>query len=162
MTTESVADVSSTSSMRQFVREAWIDVLGDDRFADVDRFFDIDGGDSLTAVQVMVTMSSRLASPLAVRLILTHPTVEELAAAIAKEVVGARLRKIVAEVLDIPEPELTDSFYDHSGTSLQALRVCVRLESELGLVSDPVDLLDHDVLADFVTVVLDRSSPSRA
>lgn len=57
---------------------------------------------------------------------------------------------IIAEVLDVDRVGLDDSFYDFGGTSLQAFRICVRLEQEAGLVVTPVDLLDNDVLADFI------------
>lgn len=60
---------------------------------------------------------------------------------------------IVAAVLDVDRVGLDDSFYDFGGTSLQAFRICVRLEQEAGLLVAPVDLLDNDVLADFLAVV---------
>ncbi|MEH1098881.1 acyl carrier protein [Micromonospora sp. CPCC 205561] len=65
---------------------------------------------------------------------------------------------IVADVLGIEEIDPADSFYDHDGTSLQALRICARIERATGVALTPVDLLDNDVLGDFVALVSARSA----
>lgn len=65
----------------------------------------------------------------------------------------ASIARICAEVLDIDRIGRTDSFYDFSGTSLQAIRVCARIEREAGYRVLPGWLLENDVLADFVELV---------
>ncbi len=59
--------------------------------------------------------------------------------------------EIVAGVLGVDRIGRTDSFYDFGGTSLQAIRICTRVEAQLGLRAVPVWLFEHDVLKDFVT-----------
>jgi hypothetical protein len=58
--------------------------------------------------------------------------------------------KVQAEVLGVDRIGRTDSFYDFGGTSLQAIRICTRIERETGYRALPVWLFDTDVLADFV------------
>ncbi|GLX50911.1 hypothetical protein Shyhy01_38610 [Streptomyces hygroscopicus subsp. hygroscopicus] len=57
---------------------------------------------------------------------------------------------IVAEVLGVDRIGRSDSFYDFGGTSLQAIRICARIESKLGIKAMPLWLFDNDVLEDFV------------
>jgi len=63
---------------------------------------------------------------------------------------------IIAEVLGVDRLGRADSFYDFGGTSLQAIRICTRIETKLGFKAAPLLLFDNDVLADFVRL-LDRS-----
>jgi hypothetical protein len=42
-----------------------------------------------------------------------------------------------------------DSFYDFGGTSLMAIKICARLENELGWQAQPDWLFISDVVADF-------------
>ncbi|MFG2011636.1 acyl carrier protein [Micromonospora sp. NPDC048868] len=65
---------------------------------------------------------------------------------------------VIADVLGLAEVDPADSFYDHDGTSLQALRICARIESATGVVLTPVDLLDNDVFGDFIALVSARSA----
>jgi Phosphopantetheine attachment site len=58
--------------------------------------------------------------------------------------------EIVAAVLDVDRVSRDDSFYDFSGTSLQAIRICARIESTLGLKALPLWLFSNDILHDFV------------
>ncbi|MFJ5266208.1 acyl carrier protein [Streptomyces sp. NPDC088387] len=60
---------------------------------------------------------------------------------------------VVKDVLGINHVEAGDSFYDFGGSSLQAMRVCVRLERDLGFAVDPELLLDSDSLGDFAQAV---------
>jgi hypothetical protein len=60
---------------------------------------------------------------------------------------------IEAEILDIDRVGRSDSFYDLGGTSLQAMRICARLERDLGVRALPVWLFDADILADFAALV---------
>ncbi|MER7186885.1 phosphopantetheine-binding protein [Streptomyces hyaluromycini] len=55
---------------------------------------------------------------------------------------------ILAEVLSVDRIGRTDSFYDFSGTSLQAIRICVRIEQRLGIKAKPEWLFSHDVVED--------------
>lgn len=59
------------------------------------------------------------------------------------------IAKILAEILDVDRVGRTDSFYDFSGTSLQAIRICARIERETGHHALPLWLFETDVLADF-------------
>lgn len=56
---------------------------------------------------------------------------------------------IFADVLEVDRYGADDSFYDFGGTSLQAIRICARIERETGIGAQPVVLFEHDVLADF-------------
>jgi len=57
---------------------------------------------------------------------------------------------IAADVLGVDRLGRSDSFYDFGCTSLQALRICARVERDVGLRALPVWLFETDVLADFV------------
>ncbi|SED55325.1 amino acid adenylation domain-containing protein [Streptomyces sp. 2224.1] len=57
--------------------------------------------------------------------------------------------EIIAEVLGVPEPDGTQSFYDFEATSLQAIRICARLSKDLNLHAIPEDLFEADTLIDF-------------
>lgn len=65
--------------------------------------------------------------------------------------------EIMADVLDVDRVSRTDSFYDFAGTSLQAIRLCARIESSLGLKALPLWLLSNDLLQDFVAELRSRS-----
>jgi acyl carrier protein len=67
-----------------------------------------------------------------------------------REGLEAQVAEIVADVLGIDRVGRSDSFYDFGGTSLQAIRVCVRIDNALGIKVEPLTLFDNDVLADFV------------
>ncbi|MCY1144095.1 acyl carrier protein [Actinoplanes sp. Pm04-4] len=62
----------------------------------------------------------------------------------------ARVLDIVAAVLRIPEVEAEKSFFDLGGTSLQALRICARLERDLYIAARPQALFDSESLAEFL------------
>jgi acyl carrier protein len=61
--------------------------------------------------------------------------------------------RIFAEVLDVDQVGRTDSFYDFGGTSLQAIRICARVEAELGCQIPPEWLFTSDVVEDFASKV---------
>jgi acyl carrier protein len=61
--------------------------------------------------------------------------------------------EIQAEILGIDRLGRTDSFFDFGGTSLQAVRICARIEKQTGHRVVPAWLFVHDVLADFVARV---------
>ena len=56
---------------------------------------------------------------------------------------------IAAEVLEVSRFGRDDSFYDFGTTSLQAVRICARIQKQTGIPALPVWLFDHDVLSDF-------------
>jgi hypothetical protein len=56
---------------------------------------------------------------------------------------------ITAEVLEVSRIGRDDSFYDFGTTSLQAVRICARIQKQTGIPALPVWLFDHDVLSDF-------------
>ncbi|MFH8893858.1 acyl carrier protein [Streptomyces sp. NPDC017949] len=74
---------------------------------------------------------------------------------------AATVAAVVAEVLGVDRVGLDDSFYDFGGTSLQAISLCVRLEKATGLAVEPVDVLEHDVLADLVLLLSRAPEGSR-
>lgn len=57
---------------------------------------------------------------------------------------------IIAAILGVDKMGRRDSFYDLGGSSMQAIRICARVERETGHSTEPVWLLEHDELADFV------------
>jgi acyl carrier protein len=59
--------------------------------------------------------------------------------------------RIMADVLDVDHIGRMDSFYDFGGTSLEAIRICARVEAELGYQVQPTWLFTSDVVADFAT-----------
>jgi acyl carrier protein len=61
--------------------------------------------------------------------------------------------KILAEVLGIDRVGRKDDFYDFDGTSIQAIRVCARIERELGCQALPRWLFSSSSLADFVKLL---------
>jgi Phosphopantetheine attachment site len=70
--------------------------------------------------------------------------------------------EIMADVLDIDRVSRTDSFYDFAGTSLQAIRICARIESTLGLKALPLWLLSNDLLPEFVAELRTRTEQTSA
>jgi acyl carrier protein len=69
---------------------------------------------------------------------------------------------IQAEILDVDRVGRSDSFYDLGGTSLQAMRICARVERDLGVRALPVWLFDADVLSDFAERVAAGGSAADA
>ena len=57
---------------------------------------------------------------------------------------------IFAEVLGIDRIGRSDSFYDFTGTSLQGIRICARVDLETNYPAIPVWLFEADDVADFV------------
>jgi acyl carrier protein len=85
-----------------------------------------------------------------------RPPREEFCEAAYREPSGelaTAVAAVVAEVLGVDRVGLDDSFYDFGGTSLQAMRVCIRLERETGQALTPVEVFEHDVLADLVELL---------
>jgi len=70
--------------------------------------------------------------------------------------------EIVASVLELDRVGRTDSFYDFGGTSLQAIRICSRIESRLGIKARPLWLLESDILHDFVAQLRSQSEQTNA
>lgn len=60
---------------------------------------------------------------------------------------------IIEEVLRNGPVAPEDNFYDFGGTSLQAVRICVRVQKELGRRVDPDVLFDGDAIGDFLAAV---------
>jgi hypothetical protein len=68
------------------------------------------------------------------------------------------IARVLAEVLGIDRVGRTDSFYDFGGTSLAAIKICVRLEHEHGWRVEPAWLFISDVVADFARKVQSESA----
>ena len=60
---------------------------------------------------------------------------------------------IIEEVLKAGTVTPADNFYDFGGTSLQAVRICVRIQKDLGRRVDPDVLFDGDTIGDFLAAV---------
>ncbi|MFI2369916.1 phosphopantetheine-binding protein [Streptomyces sp. NPDC018833] len=74
---------------------------------------------------------------------------------------AADVAQIMANVLGVDRVGLDDSFYDFGGTSLQAIRVCVRIEQATGHALSPVSFFEHDVLADLVDLLDSAQAAAR-
>lgn len=57
---------------------------------------------------------------------------------------------ISADVLGVDRIGRNDSFYDFGTTSLQAIRICARIEQQVDIQAQPVWVFMNDVIADFV------------
>ncbi len=62
----------------------------------------------------------------------------------------ASIAKIVAQVLQVDQIGRSDSLFDFDATSMDALRICARIEAEVGYAVPPHWLFENDVLADLV------------
>jgi acyl carrier protein len=72
----------------------------------------------------------------------------------ADSAVRTTVLRVAGEVLRTGPLAPLDSFYDIGGSSLQAIRICIRLEKELGWEIDPTLLLDSDTLGLFADMVV--------
>lgn len=70
--------------------------------------------------------------------------------------------EIVADVLDVDRVGRTDSFYDFAGTSLQAIRICAKIQSRFGIKARPLWLFEHDTAHDFVAQLRTGSDQAHA
>lgn len=61
--------------------------------------------------------------------------------------------KIIADVVGVDRVGRRDSFFELGGTSMDAIRVCARVEKLTDRAVEPSWLLDHDELSDFVARV---------
>ena len=68
------------------------------------------------------------------------------------------IARVIADVLGVDRVGRTDSFYDFGGTSLAAIKICVRLEHERGWLVEPSWLFITDVVADFARKVQSTSA----
>ncbi|GLZ75741.1 hypothetical protein Afil01_05480 [Actinorhabdospora filicis] len=60
---------------------------------------------------------------------------------------------IIEDVLNAGAVTPADDFYEFGGTSLQAVRICVRVQTELGRRVEPDALFDGERIADFLAAV---------
>jgi acyl carrier protein len=63
------------------------------------------------------------------------------------------IARIWSEILEVETVAPDSSFYDFGGTTLQAMRICARLESLTGTDVTPDLLFEADTFADFVAAV---------
>ncbi|MFE9429171.1 acyl carrier protein [Kitasatospora sp. NPDC006697] len=73
---------NTPEALRRAVRGAWATVLQHGDFTDTDPFFSV-GGNSLLGAQLTAVLGAELGRRVPVRLLIAHPTVEELSAALA-------------------------------------------------------------------------------
>jgi amino acid adenylation domain-containing protein len=76
--------VAPRNDLEQAVLEIWMRVLGQDRIGVKDSFFDL-GGHSLLAVQVISAIRIELDIEIGLKVIFTHPTIEDLVLAIEEQ-----------------------------------------------------------------------------
>ncbi|MFI9643386.1 phosphopantetheine-binding protein [Micromonospora sp. NPDC051925] len=58
--------------------------------------------------------------------------------------------RIAAQVLGVDRIGRCDNLYDFGATSMQAIRICARIEREADCRALPIWLFESDCLADFV------------
>jgi acyl carrier protein len=68
------------------------------------------------------------------------------------------IAQVIANVLGIDRVGRTDSFYDLGGTSLAAIKICARLETERGWRAEPAWLFMTDIVADLARKVASEST----
>jgi len=66
---------------------------------------------------------------------------------------GEVVLSVMAEVLGSGPHLPADNFYDLGGSSLDAIRICLRVNRELALDLGPETLLDSDDITGFIAVV---------
>jgi acyl carrier protein len=59
--------------------------------------------------------------------------------------------QIGAQVLQVDRMSRSDSFFDFDATSMDALKICARIEAEAGYQVPPFWVFETDVLADLVS-----------
>jgi acyl carrier protein len=67
--------------------------------------------------------------------------------------------EIGAQVLQVDRIGRSDSFFDFDATSMDALKICARIEAEMGYRVPPHWLFENDVLADLVSRI-ETESPA--
>jgi acyl carrier protein len=75
--------------------------------------------------------------------------------------IEASIAEIEAQVLGIERFGRSDSFFDFDGTSMDAIQVCARIESEVGFQVPPHWLFENDVLSDLVSRIQAEAEPVR-
>ncbi|WP_435260502.1 phosphopantetheine-binding protein [Streptomyces sp. 1222.5] len=59
------------------------------------------------------------------------------------------MKEIISAILEVSELPISSNFYDLGGTSLQAMRICARINKELGIQVSPDGLFESDTLEGF-------------
>lgn len=59
--------------------------------------------------------------------------------------------RIGAQVLQVDRMSRSDSFFDFDATSMDALKICARIEAEAGYQVPPFWVFETDVLSDLVS-----------
>jgi acyl carrier protein len=65
---------------------------------------------------------------------------------------------VVEEALRAGPVTLADSFHDFGGSSLTAMRICIRIHKETGAEIAPEALLDSDTIGQFADEVAARTN----
>ena len=73
----------------------------------------------------------------------------------------AAVARIQSEVLRVDCMGRTDSFFDFGGTSMDAIKICARIEAELGYLVLPEWLFENDVVADLALRIRSSSENPR-
>ncbi|GGZ60938.1 hypothetical protein GCM10010387_63270 [Streptomyces inusitatus] len=71
---------------------------------------------------------------------------------------AARVIRAVEDVLRAGPLTAGDSFHAFGGSSLQAMRVCLRLEQATGVATPPELLLDSETVGEFAEAVVARAA----
>ncbi|SHH18340.1 Acyl-CoA synthetase (AMP-forming)/AMP-acid ligase II [Cognatiyoonia sediminum] len=119
------------------LRKLWSEVLGVDDIPLDKSFYDL-GGDSLSALTVIMRMEALGLAPDVARSIFDGKTIQQIVGSTATEPnedAGSseeieRLKVIWSEVLGVETISIDQSFYDLGGDSLSALTLIMRMEAQ--------------------------------
>ncbi|MCV3273820.1 phosphopantetheine-binding protein, partial [Roseobacter sinensis] len=156
--TTAPADTSADPRAAE-LQALWAEVLGVPEVSIHESFYDL-GGDSLSALTVIMRMEALGLDPDTARMIFDGKTIAEITGAGAPQHPvpaaatpvttapadtsadprAAELQALWAEVLGVPEVSIHESFYDLGGDSLSALTVIMRMEA-LGLDPDTARMI---------------------
>jgi Phosphopantetheine attachment site len=80
----------------------------------------------------------------------TRVSLTEVAYVAPADELERQVADVLASVLDVDRVGRLDTLYDLGGSSIDAIRICARIERDLGHLAEPVWLLDQDELHGFV------------
>jgi amino acid adenylation domain-containing protein len=162
------ADVNTSEIERQ-IGEIWRELLGVERVAPRDNFFEI-GGNSLVAIKALARLRQSFGIELPLQTLFDHPTVKELAGRIMAQggassnhsAKPAKAEELILavwqDILGIENIGRLDNFFDIGGNSLTAIRVVSRLQKEFNLDIPLEVLFNHPRAAELAATILPSDS----
>jgi acyl carrier protein len=145
----------SNSSEKDFVStltSIWETVLEIEGIAQNDNFFDL-GGHSLLMIKVREKIKEELAIDIEMVDLFKFPTIKSLSKYLAdcerSEVnTDGVLKSIWADILDLEDFSREDNFFDLGGHSLLMIKVKERINHDLNLTVEMIDLFKYPTLND--------------